>query len=176
MLLDSEARQDAATPNQGRLKDPMYYFASFVRVMNGQISQTNGMGYMFDNMSQNPLTAPSVFGFYMPGYRIPRTTLFGPEFQIYSATDSVVRGNILYQLLTNQLGSDMTVDLTPFQNAATNITQLIDLADTKLLYGRMPATMRQSLATALAAAYDNNQRVQTVVYLTALSGQYAVQY
>ena len=70
----------------------------------------------------------------------------------------------------------MNVDLTPFQNVAGNITQLIDLADTKLLYGRMPATMRQSLATALAAAYDNNQRVQTVVYLTALSGQYAVQY
>jgi hypothetical protein len=36
--------------------------------------------------------------------------------------------------------------------------------------------MRQSLANAIAAQQDNNNRVQTALYLTALSGLYAVQY
>jgi hypothetical protein len=44
------------------------------------------------------------------------------------------------------------------------------------MYGRMPAEMRQSLATAIAAQSDSNQRWQTALYLGALSGFYATQY
>ena len=53
---------------------------------------------------------------------------------------------------------------------------LIDLVDQTLLYGRMPAAMKTALAGAIGAAYDNNQRVMTALYLTTLSGQYAVQH
>ena len=40
----------------------------------------------------------------------------------------------------------------------------------------MPQDMRQSLAKAISAQSDNNSRWQTALYLTALSGYYAVQY
>jgi hypothetical protein len=36
--------------------------------------------------------------------------------------------------------------------------------------------MRTSLATAIDASYDNAQRVETALYLAALSGQYQTQF
>jgi hypothetical protein len=53
---------------------------------------------------------------------------------------------------------------------------LIDTVDQALFYGRMPQQMRQSLANAIVAQQNNNSRVQTALYLAALSGLYAVQY
>ena len=176
ILLDPEARNDAAPVDSGRLKDPHYHFVSFVRQMNGQVNPAIQLSYLFDQMGQMPMTPPSVFAFYSVLYRIPHTTLSGPEFQIYSPTESVLRANLFYSMLTNPGSQDVTIDLTPFQAVAGNPTALIDTVDAKLLYGRMPATMKQSIAKALAAAADNNQRVVTALYLTVLSGQYAVQY
>jgi uncharacterized protein (DUF1800 family) len=177
ILLDAEARQDAATINQGRLTEPLYFITRFVRGMGGQISATNSYAYVYDAMGQRPLTAPSVFSFFSPMYRIPKGGgLFGPEFQIYTPTESVLRANMAYGILTGQFGSDATVDLTPFKAVAGDISALLDLVNSRMLYGRMPAQMRQSLFTAMSAAYDNNQRVMMAVYLTALSGQYAVQF
>ncbi|QOY89063.1 DUF1800 family protein [Paludibaculum fermentans] len=176
ILTDSEARQDVATPTQGRLKDPHFQFAEFVRSLNGSVSQTNTFSYMFVDQSMSPLGPPSVFGFYPMLYRIPKSPLFGPEFQIYGPTESLVRANFFFFILTGQMGSEVTVNLTPFQNAASDIPTLIETVNNTLLYGRMPQSMKTSLATAIAAMPDNNQRVLTALYLTALSGQFAVQY
>jgi len=40
----------------------------------------------------------------------------------------------------------------------------------------MPAQMRTALGAAIDASYDNTQRVETALYLAALSGQYQTQY
>ena len=116
-----------------------------------------------------------MFGFYSPLYRIPKSSLQGPELQIYTPTESVLRGNMMWRIITNP-GSDYTVDLSPFSSVATDPIALIDAADQLLLYGRMPQTMRQSLANAMAAQSDPTSRWQTALYLTALSGFYATQY
>ena len=175
ILTDAEARNDVAPPTAGRLKDPIYHMVSFVRALNGNISPTNGLGYLFGQMAQQPLTPPSVFSFYSPLYRIPHTPYVGPEFQIYTPTESVLRGNFLWEAISNP-ATDMTRDLSPFLAVAGNTQQLIDAVDQALLYGRMPAPMRQSLANAIVAQSDNNSRVQAALYLTALSGFFAVQY
>jgi hypothetical protein len=174
ILTDSEARNDAATPSSGRLKDPIYHIISFARALNTRINPGEGQGWLFSQMAQEPLTPPSVFNFYSPLFRIPNSSLFGPEFQIYTPTESVMRANFIYAMLTQQ--SDYSVDMTPFRAVAGNTTQLIDAVDKALLYGRMPSNMRQSLATAIAAQPDNNSKALTAVYLTALSGFFAVQF
>lgn len=176
ILTDAEARQDVATPTQGRLKDPHFQFAEFVRAMNGSVSSTNTFAYAFVDQGMSPLGAPSVFGFYPMLYRIPKSALFGPEFQIYGPTESLVRANFFYFLLTGQFGSDASVNLTPFLNAAGDIPTLIETVNNTLLFGRMPQSMKNSLTTAISAMPDNNQRMMTALYLTALSGQFAVQY
>lgn len=176
ILLDPEARQDTATQTSGRLKEPFLYFAAFTRAMGGTLANNAGLSWNFSQIAQTPLTPPSVFSFYSPMYRIPQSALFGPEFQIYTPTESVLRANMVWNLMTSQFGAGWKVDLTPFNAAAVDPNQLADAVDAALLYGRMTPAFRTSLLKAINAAYDNNQRVQTALYLTALSGQYAVQY
>ncbi len=176
ILTDSEARNDTAIGNAGRLKDPIYHVVSLVRALGGAISTTNGQAWYFSQMGQTPLAPPSVFGFYSPLFRIPRTTLAGPEFQIYGPTEAVLRGNMFWAIFNGGAGSDFSVDIAPFIALAGNIPALIDAIDQTLLYGRMPLAMRQSLATAIAAQYDARTKAQTALYLTALSGLYAVQH
>ncbi|MBC7365361.1 MAG: DUF1800 domain-containing protein [Undibacterium sp.] len=175
ILTDPEARNDVPAPAAGRLKDPVYHAAAFVRALGGSISATNQQAWTFNRMSQTPLAPASVFGFYSPLFRIPRSSLNGPEFQIYGPTESVLRGNLFWQILTNP-GADFPVDIAPFVNLAGNTVALIDAVDQTLLYGRMPAAMRQSLANAINAQSDPLGKAQTAIYLAALSGYYAVQY
>jgi hypothetical protein len=175
ILTDAEARNDAAPVTSGRLKDSIYNIVALTRALNGTMTPTNGLSYLFGQMGQQPLTPPSVFSFYSPLYHIPKSTLFGPEFQIYTPTESVLRGNFMWGMITNP-STDSTLSIAPFVAVAGNTPQLIDAVDQALLYGRMPQNMRQSLANVIAAQGDNNSRAQIALYLTALSGFYAVQY
>ncbi len=175
ILTDAEARNDVATADCGRLKDPIYHAAAFVRALGGSISPTNQQAWTFSLMSQMPLTPSSVFGFYSPLFRIPRSTLNGPEFQIYGPTEAVLRGNLFWQILSNP-GADFPVSIAPFVSLAGNTVALIDAVDQTLLYGRMPPEMRQSLANAVNAQGDAISKARTAIHLTALSGYYDVQY
>ena len=172
ILTDPEARDDAGST--GRLRDPTQHLIAVVRALNGSIGPGNQLSWQMSRIGQEPLTPPSVFGFYSPLYRVPRVGVFGPEFQIYSPTDAVLRGNLIWQALTNG-GSDFTIDLGPFQSAAT-LADVIDRVDQALLYGRMPQPMRQTLANVMAAQDTATARLQMALYLTALSGLYAVQH
>lgn len=174
ILTDAEARNDSPPSNYGRLKDPITHLVGFARALGGNITPTNGLPWMFSRLGEAPLAPPSVFSFYSPLFRIPNTGLAGPEFQIYTPTEAVLRGNFLWAVL-NSPGSDFTLDIAPFVAVAGNTVALIDAVDQALLYGRMPAAMRQSLATAIAAQYDNRGRALTALYLASLSGLYAVQ-
>jgi len=175
ILTDPEARQDTPDASSGRLKEPLYFISAFLRAANGSIAMNNGVAYVYDNMGQSVLAPPSVFNWFSPMYRVPKSTLFGPEFQIYTPTEATLRANFLYQILTSN-GGEIVIDLTNFQAAAPNTAALLDEVDRVFFYGRMPAGVRGAITNAVTAAYDNNQRVQAAVYLAALSGQYAVQY
>jgi hypothetical protein len=125
-------------------------------------------------MGETLLDAPSVFGHYSPMYRVPRSSLFGPEFQIYSPSEAINRANFLYGWMTDPY--PINPALQPFVSVAGNAMALVNAADQALLYGRMTPAMRSALMTALPAMYDNNQRVMTVLYLTAISGDYLIQH
>ena len=176
ILTDPEARNDQATPNQGRLKEPVRAYVNFVRTLNGRISATNQITWTFSRMGQALTASPSVFGYYSPLYRLPgNPQLFGPEFQIYTPTESILLGNEIFQVLNNPAG-DPSIDLSPFQAVASDAQKLVDLVCTKLHHGRTPAGLRAAILKAVQAAYDNKQRVDIAVYLAALSGEFAVQY
>jgi uncharacterized protein (DUF1800 family) len=126
-------------------------------------------------MSQRLLNAPSVFNFYSPLTRLPESPqLYGPEFQIYAPSLAITRANFLYALIAGYYRSMIAIDIAPFVAVAGNATALIDLVDATLLQGRMSATARQAIATALAASSDNQQRAITALYLTAITGEFAV--
>ena len=175
ILLDAEARQDTPTTNGGRLKEPILQISGFLRALGGSYSATEGLTYLYDEFAQMPLGAPSVFGWYSPSYHIPGSSLFGPEFQVYTSSEAVLRGNLFYELLTNP-GTDASVNLAPFQIYGNDMAGLAEAANQALLYGRMDTGLKNALINAAAPGYDAQTRIITVLYLTALSGQYAVQY
>lgn len=175
ILLDPEARLDTPTPTAGRLKEPILHISGLLRALNGRFSSTQQLTYLFDYMRQSPLNPPSVFSWFSPLYRVPHSPLFGPEFQIYSPTEATLRGNFFFFILHHP-GPDVVIDLAPFQPYGNDLPALVEAANQTLLYGRMPAAMKQVLLTAAAPGYDAATRIETVLYLTALSGLYAVQY
>ncbi|HEU0124460.1 MAG TPA: DUF1800 family protein [Bryobacteraceae bacterium] len=175
ILTDAEAREDTPGPGSGRLKEPLYFVTALIRALDGSIAPDSGISYIYDNMGQSVLAAPSVFGWYSPLYRVPKGTLYGPEFQIYTPTEATLRANFVYQILTAN-GGEISVDLSNFQAVAGNTGALLDEIDRVFFYGRMPAGVRGAIGAAITASYDNKQRVQAAVYLATLSGQYAVQF
>jgi len=175
ILMDAEARQDTPTPNQGRLKEPFLQVSGFLRALNGHFNPGQQLTYQFDYMAQSVLNPPSVFSWFSPLYHVPKSSLFGPEFQIYSPTEATLRGNFIFSVL-NYPASDVTIDLSPFQAYGNDMPNLVEAANQTLLYGRMPDALKQALITAATPGYDAKTRIETVLYLTALSGLYAIQY
>src|SRR6185295_8108741 len=78
ILTDTEARNDAAPQNSGRVKDSIQQIVGFARALNGQINASNGLPWEFSLEAETPLTPPSVFSFYSPTYHVPKSPLFGP--------------------------------------------------------------------------------------------------
>jgi uncharacterized protein (DUF1800 family) len=176
LLTDAEARNDTAGADSGRLKDPIEHVLATVRALGGSVSATNQQAWSFSRTGQTPLAPPSVFGFHSPLFRVPRSALYGPEFQIYTPNEAVLRGNYLWDIINNP-GTDFPgVDISRFVALGADATALIDACDQAFLYGRMPASMRSALASAVAAQPDNRSRALTAIYLTLLSGQHAVQH
>lgn len=176
IITDTEARNDVASVNSGRLKEPILNVCGFLRALNGHFTPDHGLAYLFDYMAQSVLSPPSVFNWFSPLYRLPTDrSLFGPEFQIYSPTDCTLRGNMMFGLL-NFPASDAVIDLSPFQPYGNDMPGLVEMANQTFLYGRMPAGMKTAIIAAATPGYDAKARIETAIYLTILSGQYAVQH
>lgn len=175
VLLDPEARNDSWRADFGRLKDPVQHLTSAVRAFGGRVLTTNTLAWDLGRMGQRPLTPPSVFGHYAAEFRLPRTTLPAPEFQIYTPTEATLRGNLFWRLL-DAPGQDVAMDWSSLQALAPDPVALVQRVDQVLMAGRMPASMRSTLVTAAQAQSDLRQRTQLTVYLTLLSGLHAVQH
>jgi hypothetical protein len=173
ILLDPEARHDTPPADFGRLRTPMQHTIALARALGLNLGPASQFAYLFYNMNEGLLDAASVFGHYSPTYHIPMTGFFGPEFQIYSASDAINRANLFYSFLYNPWPINPV--LQPFVAVAGNPVTLVNAVDNALLYGRMSQATRTALLNALPAMPDNNARVLTAVYLTSMSGEYLVQ-
>jgi uncharacterized protein (DUF1800 family) len=174
ILLDPEARNDAPPANFGRLRTPMQHTIALARALGLDLGPADQFAYLFYDMNEGLLDAASVFGHYSPSYHIPMTPLFGPEFQIYAASDAVDRANLFYGFMYSPW--PINPMLQPFVNVAADPAALVNAVDQALLYGRMLPATRAALLTALPAMPDDNARALTALYLTSMSGEYLVEH
>jgi uncharacterized protein (DUF1800 family) len=185
ILLDPEARandnggNDQAT--DGHLQEPALLIAGMVRAFGGQMTLQNYYAYDLTNLNQDIFNAPSVFNYYSPFYRAPGTPLFGPEFQLDTPNNSILRANVvagLFSAYNNAIqtyGPGTTVDLTPFVSLASTPSVLADALDLTLTHGTMPNSMKQTLINAITVeAGGNISRVETGCYLILTSSFYNV--
>jgi len=175
ILENPEARNDTPPATFGRLRSTEQFLLAFSRTLNLGLPFVSGFNYLMIGMDESVLDAPSVFGHYSPLFKIPKGGgLFGPEFQIYSASDASNRANFIYDNMLYRYPFNQ--QLLPFINLAGTPQALIDAVDNALLFGRMSTTTRTAILNSLNAMPDNNQRAIEAVYLTALSGEFLVQH
>ncbi len=174
ILMDQEARNDAPPANFGRLRTPVQALLFMSRTLNLTPGAASQFNYQLYTMGEAILDAPSVFGHYSPMYRIPKGNgLFGPEFQIFTPTEAVNRGNFMYQFIYVY---PIHPALQPFVSIAGSPATLVGAVDTTLLFGRMLPSTRTALFNAIPMQSDNNARVLAAVYLTVTSGEFLVQH
>jgi uncharacterized protein (DUF1800 family) len=110
ILLDSEARDPAMMqlPTWGKLREPFLRVVNMARAFNAY--STSGY-YALDqytyNHGQDPMDAPSVFNFFLPGYSPPgpitEAALVAPEFQIINASSAVLGPNYFWDAILGDL-------------------------------------------------------------------------
>jgi hypothetical protein len=174
VVFDPDARNDAPPANFGRLRTPMQHTVAIARALGLNPGAASQFAYLFYGMNEGLLDAPSVFGHYSPLFHIPRSPLFGPEFQIYTVSDAINRANFFYYLIYNPWPINPV--LKPFVDVAADPALLTASIDNALLYRRMLPQTRTAILGAIPAMYDNNQRVLAALYLTFMSGEYLVQH
>ncbi|MEO0468591.1 MAG: DUF1800 family protein [Bacteroidota bacterium] len=101
VLMDDEARRCSdrfANENRAMLREPIVRYLHFCRAMELKARDDApyffNPGYRFDDaVGQMPLSAPSVFNFFLPDYQpngiIADLNLFAPEFQIHNSNTSI---------------------------------------------------------------------------------------
>jgi uncharacterized protein (DUF1800 family) len=199
ILLDEEARSASVADgvNAGKLREPMIRLANWARAFGATSASGEwliGSTSANTSLGQSPLTSPSVFNFYRPGYSPPNTRvgtagLVAPEFQI---VDEVTVSGYLNTLQTTVDGgigvtSNGVRDVRSAYAAeiaiANNPAALVERMNLLLLNGRMSPALRTRIteavqgvalpATNQTAALTN--RAKLAVYMTMASAEYLVQ-
>ena len=195
ILLDPEARA-APGPNSGKPREPLLKLTAMWRAWNARLPNPDTFGNIPMGMTnptgtygQRPLGADSVFNFYQPDYSQPGVVasagLYSPEFQILNESSITSSGNNFhtnslngYLGMSNPPTNRPLLDLSPLTALGKNYAAMVDEVNRRMLYGSMSAITRDALID-MAENMDNNntaaQKAASIVYLVALSPEYAVQ-
>jgi uncharacterized protein (DUF1800 family) len=178
ILLDDEARHAQGSGTDGKLREPVVYFATVFRALDGQLQPLKPLeAFLTRDMGQRLLEPPSVFNFFSPNFRVGDDHVPGPEFQIYTPIASVARANFVYRYLNESYTRQIQLDLEPFARLAGDPPALVDRVDRTFFHGRMSDELRGVIVDAVAAQSPNApRRSMTALYLALSSSEYLVQH
>ncbi|GAB1858501.1 DUF1800 domain-containing protein [Flavobacteriaceae bacterium MHTCC 0001] len=201
ILLDDEARSCSWTedPTSGKLIEPMMRYFNVVRQINIKSNNNRHWNIAHDfykNTGQAPLSAPSVFNFFLPDYNpgglFKDTDLDAPEFQIHNSATSI---NYLNQVdaWTNPLWYDVLktwglelegtpLDFEALKYYAKDAEVLVNQLDKLFTRGQLSDDTKTIIVNAVDGIErgwnDNIQqtdlRVKMAVYLIMISPDYVI--
>lgn len=196
VLTDSEARNIGVVSSAsfGKLREPVIRLANWMRAF-GATSQSGNwlMGSTSANtsLSQAPLTSPSVFNFWRPGYVPPSTqlgaqNLQAPEFQVVDEVAVAGYLNTMQNAVNAGVGSgnDIRSAYTAEIAIANDPVALVDRVNKLLVYGQLSAISQQRIneavtgvaipATGTQAQIDAARlnRAKLAVFLAMASPEY----
>jgi uncharacterized protein (DUF1800 family) len=217
VLLDAEARDtDYArrTPGFGKVREPVIRLTNWMRAfelvrLNGASLEKNPLHFEMASkrgeLCQYPMSSPSVFNFWRPGY-VPNAAfaesaeglgLVAPEMQVVQEVcvatylqmmKAVVGGikdngssNLVFGL-TNGSG-DVLMKSSYSRELGMDPVTLVATLNEELVAGRMPQDLRDKLVTAMNSVPNPQppnpanqlRRVQIAVFLTMASPEYLIQ-
>jgi uncharacterized protein (DUF1800 family) len=175
VLLDPEARQEGPPgKTDGKLKEPVLFIASLLRALGARTD-----GYLLADyaaaMRQSLFYPPTVFNYYPPTYRVPGSTLLGPEFKLRTGPAVLAKASFIDDLLSGNI-TGTSVDLAPLSAAGADAGRLADALGALLLRGDPSPRTRQALVSGISSLpADGAARARAGVFLVASSPQYEVQ-
>ena len=206
ILTDSQARDaaSATAADFGKLREPVIRLAHWARAF-GATSQ--GGNWLITSTASNtslnqaPLTSPSVFNFWRPGYVPPVTSTLGqlklraPEFQVVDEVTTAAYVNSMQTWVDAGVGStppggsgrDVRSTYASELQIADSADNLVARMNTLLFGGRLSSGLQSQLITAVnaiavpttgtAAQVETAKlnRVKTAVFLSLVSPEYLVQ-
>jgi len=200
ILLDPEARDtatDVANPQYGKVREALLRYTEWARAFTAQ-SRTGSfdLGSTEDpiyGLGEMWLRSPTVFNWFAPNYTPPNTSisaanLLAPEMQMTNV--STVVGYI--NSMQSAVGANATGGPDVFSYYSTEMTlaatpdQLLDRINLLLMAGQMSSTLYNQILSAVNSipvpSGDQNainaallSRVQTAIYLTVASPDFAAQ-
>jgi uncharacterized protein (DUF1800 family) len=206
ILTDVDARNMSSTASVdfGKLREPVIRITNWARAF-GATSQSGK--WLFTSTSantilgQSPLTSPSVFNFWRPGFVPPATTELGqrslsaPEFQAVDEVTTAAWINTVLSVVdlgagstpTGGSGRDVRSVYASEIALAETPSALVDRMNALLFYGQMSATQQSRLLAAIngvAIPTGGTQtqldtarlnRAKTAVFFSMISPDYLVQ-
>lgn len=198
ILLDPEARncQRTATYTFGKLREPLVRYMNYLRAF--PFRSTSGeflyeFGDVIGNIGQAPLSAPSVFNFFLPDYSpqgpINQQYQVAPEFQILNSTNSIGLINLTNGLAVERAyllsyvieedeedGSapSYQMDFSEVEEIASNASALINYLDILLANGLLTAETKGIIKSAVEQLSSPADRVKMATYLIMISPDYAI--
>ena len=193
ILLDQEARNPAfiVDPEHGKLREPFLRVTHLLRAFNFVVPP-HVLPYNFPfataaALGQYPLSAPSVFNFYLPDYEPPGVIggagLVGPEFQILNSDSAVKTLNAFYSVIERALGEIFPLDLSPQAQLSGSTAMLVDNVDLLLTHGTLSDQTRAKVIAAVDGVTSTMvpsgsslgiTKAHMAVYLIMVSPDYAV--
>jgi uncharacterized protein (DUF1800 family) len=197
ILLDSEARTPSTDATYGKLREPVIRLTHWMRSF--ETTSTSGKWLMTStaaqtSLNQAPMTSPSVFNFFRPGYVPPNTTLgsknkVAPELQIADEVTTAAYINLMQTTINSGIGSssDIKSAYTKELALATDPAALVNRIDLLLYGGGMSATLKTRItnsvigvnvpANGTQAQIDTAKlnRVKLAIFLGMASPEYAAQ-
>jgi hypothetical protein len=134
---------------------------------------------------QHPLSAPSVFNFFLPTHspagEIASAGLVAPEFQITTSNSIVGISNIVDLVILADYVTDapepfapVSLDYQEYIDIGTDVDMLLNRLDIVLTAGTLDAATRQAIENTVTGIDDINLRVRIAIYMILLSSDYAV--
>ncbi|NCF15500.1 MAG: DUF1800 family protein [Gammaproteobacteria bacterium] len=189
VLLDPES---TAAPSNladfGKLREPVVRYASILRQF-GATSDDGfiaNIGFFLQQVGkQHPLSAPSVFNFFLPTHspagEIASAGLVAPEFQITTSNSIVGISNIVDLVILADYVTDapepfapVSLDYQEYIDIGTDVDMLLNRLDIVLTAGTLDAATRQAIENTVTGIDDINLRVRIAIYMILLSSDYAV--
>ncbi len=189
IVLDAEARNVAnavSVSAYGKLREPLIKTMHLARVLNmhkAPFVMWWDYGNYQTSTLQEVLYAPSVFNFFRPDYSpsgvLGDRNLTGPVFGITNSYTAISLPNITWEYANR--GFDMyprfhfPPDFTEFAAVANNIPFLLDRVNLTVCAGRMSASTRSVIETAVTPIPDLGRRSKLAIYLAMMSPEGSVQ-
>nr|WP_233061354.1 DUF1800 family protein [Parvularcula mediterranea] len=202
ILTDEEARRPAGN-DYGKIRSPILRLAQLIRTyrVDQEVTRFGEIPNAFfisdaedsDKLGVNAFLSPSVFNFYRPGYVGPGTEsadldLVTPEYQLATTPSLVGYINAVrrYASQPNRGVTDFDVAVIDYQrltDVADDATALLNRVDGDLTGGLLSAENREKILSVLEmievkgndADNDRKKRVETALFMVAISPEYVVQ-